>query len=57
MKRSCNMMVALEGNKDQDLDKQIRNMRYVNILEEREFGAVGRYGLFYNDRTGKFEEV
>jgi twinkle protein len=57
MMRSCNMMVGIEGNKDPELDKHIRNIRRINILEEREFGAVGTYPIYFNDKTWKYEEM
>ena len=57
MMRSCNYMVGIEGNKDPDLDKEERNMRYVKLLEDREFGASGVVPLYWDDKTSLFNEV
>jgi twinkle protein len=56
MMRSCNMMIGLEGNKDDELPREVRNMRDLVILEDREFGETGRFGLFWNQNTTQFEE-
>lgn len=57
MMRSCNLMLGLEGNKDPELDKNIRNMRWLSILEDREFGNSARIPLYWNDKTTLFKEV
>ncbi len=57
MARSCNYMLALEGNKDPDLPKEQRNLRDLVILEDREFGEAGRIPLYWDDSTGLFNEV
>lgn len=57
MMRSCNMMIGLEGNKDPDLDEEVRNLRRLVILEDREFGASGVVNLFWDKNTGLFNEV
>lgn len=57
MSRSCNYMFALEGNKDPDLPKEQRNIRDLVLLEDREFGEAGRFSLYWDDRTGLFNEV
>lgn len=56
MMRSCNYMIGLEGNKDPDLDEITRNQRDIIVLEDREFGAVGKVGLQYDRLTGMFSE-
>jgi twinkle protein len=56
MMRSCNYMIGLEGNKDPDLDEQTRNCRDLVVLEDREFGMVGRVKLFWEKVTGRFRE-
>lgn len=56
MMRSCNLMLALEGNKDPDLAPEIRNMRNLKLLEDREFGANGNYGLYWNHNDGLFKQ-
>jgi len=57
MMRSCNYMIGLEGNKDPDLPKEERNMRTLVILEDREFGITARVPLYWDDKTGVFNEI
>lgn len=57
MARSCNLMLGLQGNRDPDLPPEERNMRNLVLLEDREFGNVGRYGLYWDLNTGLFNEV
>ena len=57
MMRSCNLMLALEGNKDPELDESVRNMRWLTILEDREFGNAASIPLFWNKKTTLFSEV
>lgn len=57
MSRSCNMMLGLEGNKDPNLSPEERNMRTLVLLEDREFGEVGRFKLYWSNQTGLFNEV
>ncbi len=57
MMRSCNYMVGMEGNKDPDMTVEQRNMRSLVMLEDREFGSSGRVDLYWDNRTGLFNEV
>ena len=57
MMRSCNLMIGLEGNKDFNLPKNVRNQRFLKILEDREFGNSDRIGLYWNDKTTQFKEM
>jgi twinkle protein len=57
MMRSCNLMIGLEGNKDFNLPEEVRNQRFLKILEDREFGNSERVGLYWNKRTTQFREV
>lgn len=57
MMRSCNMMLGLEGNKDAELEEEIRNTRHLTILEDREFGLSESFQIFYNKNTGRYVEV
>lgn len=57
MMRSCNMMLGLEGNKDAELADEIRNIRHLVLLEDREFGETGRFGLYWNKETTLFKEL
>ncbi len=57
MMRSCNYMIGMEGNKDPDLSVEQRNMRDLVILEDREFGSSGKVPLYWDNKTGLFNEV
>ena len=57
MMQSCNLMLALEGNKDDKLEEQVRNMRWLTILEDREFGNVASIPLYWNRNTTQFKEL
>lgn len=57
MARSCNLMLGLEGNRDPGLKPEERNMRTLVLLEDREFGQTGRYGLYWDAATGLFNEI
>lgn len=57
MMRSCNYMMSIEGNKDPELPKEERNIRTINILEDREFGTSARVPLYWDDKTGLFNEM
>lgn len=57
MMRSCNLMLGLEGNRDIELPEHIRNMRWLRILEDREYGETGGSQLFWDRGTGLFKEV
>lgn len=57
MMRSCNYMIALEGNKDPDLDLTEKNVRDLVILEDREFGVSDRIKLYWDFQTGMFNEI
>lgn len=57
MMRSCNMMLGLEGNKDEALDDNVKNIRNLVLLEDREFGETGRFPIFWNKNTTLFSEL
>lgn len=57
MARSCNLMLGLEGNRDPNLTPEERNMRTLVLLEDREFGEVGRFKLYWDAATGMFNEI
>ena len=54
MMRKCDLMLGLEGNKDPDLPIEQRNRRQLKILEDREFGAAGKFPLYWDQRTQLF---
>lgn len=57
MARSCNLMIGLEGNRDPNLTPEERNIRHLVVLENRENGEVGRFGLYWDKRTTLFNEI
>lgn len=57
MMRSCNYMIGMRGNKDPELPLEERNMRYLEMLEDREFGASGVIPLYWDSNTGLFNEA
>ena len=57
MGRSCNYMFGLEGNKDPELSEEERNIRYLVLLDDREFGEVGSVSLYWNRSNGMFTEM
>ncbi len=57
MMQACNYMIGLEGNKDEDLEDNIRNTRVIRILEDREFGEVASVPVFWNRATTRFVET
>lgn len=57
MARSCNLMLGLEGNRDPSLSPEERNLRTLVLLEDREYGEVGRFRLFWDNKTGLFHEI
>jgi len=57
MARSCNLMLGLQGNRSPDLPPEERNLRNLVLLEDREFGNSGRYGLYWDLNTGIFNEI
>ena len=57
MMRSCNYMIGIEGNKDAELAEEIRNIRYLSLLEDREFGESGKIGIRWDRATTLFEEI
>ncbi len=56
MMRSCNLMLGIEGNKDPELDDEVRNIRNIKLLEDREFGETGTYPIYWNRETSLFKE-
>lgn len=57
MMRSCNYMIGIEGNKDDELPPEERNIRTICLLEDREFGATARIPLYWDYKTGLFNEM
>ena len=50
-------MIGLEGNKDPDLPDEVKNMRSIRILEDREFGNSDKFPIFWNRENGRFVEL
>jgi hypothetical protein len=57
MMQACDLMLALEGNKDDQLPENIRNLRYLSILEDRQFGNTESIPLFYNQKSAQYKEA
>lgn len=57
MGRSCNYMFGIEGNKDPELPEEERNVRTLVLLDDREYGEVGRFGLFWDSKTTMFNNM
>lgn len=57
MMRSCNYMIGIEGNKDPDLTDEQKNIRKIVVLEDREFGTSGTFQLYWDRKTGLFNEL
>ena len=57
MMRSCHIMIGLEGNKDEALPEETRNIRNLVLLEDREFGETGRFPIYWNKFSTKFLEL
>lgn len=57
MGRSCNYMFGIEGNKDPDLPEEERNVRTLVLLDDREYGEVGRFDLYWSSKTTMFNEM
>lgn len=57
MMRSCNYMIGIEGNKDPALPLELRNIRHLVILEDREFGSSDKISLYWDYKTGLFSEI
>lgn len=57
MMRACHSMIGMEGNKDPDLDPEVRNIRSLVVLEDRATGASGKLKLFYDKATGSFNQI
>lgn len=57
MMRSANYMIGIHGNKDPDKPEEERNIRTLEILEDREFGCSDKVRLFWDKNTGYFNEM
>lgn len=57
MMRACHLMIGLEGNKDPELPDSERNVRKLKVLEDRNLGATGIVKLFYDNKTGRLNEM
>lgn len=57
MMRSAHLMIGLEGNKDPELPEEVRNIRHLRVLEDREFGVTDRFSIFWDKHTGRYREL
>jgi twinkle protein len=56
MSRACHMMLGIERNKDPELTEDERNTSTFVLLEDRAFGNVGSFQVFYNKESGAYLE-
>ena len=56
MMRACFMMLGIERNKDPELDEVQRNTSSFVLLEDRTFGNIGRFPVYYDRNTGAYLE-
>lgn len=54
--RFGNYMLGIERNKSPDLPPEERNLGYIVLLKDREYGRAGRFPVFYNEDTDQFLE-
>lgn len=57
MARSCNYAMAIQGNKDPELPLEERNIRDLVILADREYGESGGVRLYWDYKTGLFNQM
>lgn len=57
MARSCNYAIGLQGDKDPEKDLVERNQRELVLLADREFGESGSVKLYWDYKTGLFNEM
>lgn len=57
MARSCNYAIGIQGNKNPDLTMEERNQRELVMLADREFGESGSVRLYWDYKTGLFNEM
>lgn len=55
MMRAAYYLVGLEGNKDPE-QPNLKNVRHLVMLEDRNFGESGKVPLLYNHNTGRLLE-
>lgn len=57
MMRSCNLMIGIEGNKDENIPEEARNVRHLKLLEDREFGETGSFPIYWDRNSTLFKEM
>lgn len=57
MMRSCHAMIGIQGNKDPELPEEMRNIRDIVLLEDRQSGSSGKVKVYYDGNTGMFNEI
>ena len=57
MMQACNLMLGLEGNRDDNLDAVTQNTRWLRILEDRQFGNRATIPLYFNEATTIYTEI
>lgn len=57
MMRSCHAMIGIQGNKDPEIPEEMRNIRDIVLLEDRQSGSSGKVKVYYDSKTGMFNEM
>ncbi len=56
MMRWSHYLFGLERNKDPELPEQERNTSHLVLLKDREFGASGKFPIYWDPKTGSYLE-
>jgi len=56
MMRAAYYLLGIQRNKDPSLDEDERNTSWFVLLEDRAFGNIGKFNVFYNKSTGEYLE-
>ena len=57
MTRACHAIFGIGANKSPELPEEQRNMRKIQLLEDRLTGTVGEITVYYDSQTGKLKEI
>jgi twinkle protein len=56
MMENCFQLMGIERNKDPLLPPEQRNLSTFSLLEEREYGNVGTFPVYYDNEIGSYRE-
>lgn len=57
MTRACHAIFGIGANKDPTLPEEQRNIRKIQLLEDRLTGSVGEIAVYYDSTTGVLKEI